>query len=651
MPSASSAPPSDSPARRPLWRRVLGRVSGRVSGWDLLSVLVLAAVVVAHVRFIFQDTRLPRDLGQYYKALPDLFVAVQEPLDHLNLLWDNFSKTGGWYNIFLALAMFVVGRSPYHFQLVDVWMVGIVLLLSALVGRRVAGPRGGVVAMALMGGFPMVVVVGRSAWIHLPEMVLLLSVMALFLRDEGLDSWFTVAGVSILGWFALALRPSALIWMASFGLFFVRALRLRGRRRLLRMLVILLFWGLGIVVVARGLGGYLEAKLAARERYELQVPELWEQIKVALGWSAGGVGVVGMWFGLFGKGRWELKGILLFWVVFPLALTAFFNAGLDNFTAICVGLAVLTGMGLARWRWGLGVVVALVAFGLAYAPQWVPEQAPTSRLAQVAARFGVHFRAQALDYRRPYHGFGGSEVVMLVLATCPDAMGEAPGDSSADETEDTGLELEPVGRELERDEIEAREGSCHILVDQGLFQPYSEDPGDLELFVTGLDEVQIWETRMPPKALEKIKPDALAQFDCGEKDKLWRQRYPHSLTNLFEVMDEYEFQTVWRTQWGTECLFQWMTPGGEVEAPRLLPYQGARGVPSQGLTTPPPAGGAMGGGMTPTPPPPQGGMPGSPGGSMPQPSGGMPGVPQGAPGGTGPGGTVPAVPPGEQGGG
>lgn len=516
---------------------------------DALMWGVVLAVAAAHFMFIIRDVRIPQDLGQYYTRVPYLFNALFSPADLFRELRAALPTPGGWYQLLIAVVLRIVGRSPMAFQLFDVFWVAAVVALSGLVGRQVGSSRAGLVAACLSATFPMIVVQGRSSWIHVPEVALVLSLLWAWLRDPQLLSRRTVAWLSVGGFLVITLRPSGIGWVGSLVVLLGSTAWDRRKAVILRVLLILLVWAAGVSVILSDLPTYFTAKMAARERYALSVPDLSLQFRVGMGWLPTGFALLAGILGVL-RPPWPPAVLLAAWTLIPFGLVAIFGAGLDNFPVFCAGLAILGGRGLAGawpdkdslgWRRGLSDVAGRVAHGtwlalpiflLSWIPQWFPNLAPTSKLAQLFVRAGFNFRSAIEDYRVPYTSVGDREILALADASCPDPT-----------------------------------ASCDILVDQGLFRPYAEDPGFLELFLARFDHVKLWETRMPAKALENMEADALVQFDCGPQDLSWRQRYPFSLENLFSTIEKEGLATAWMGAWSGGCTVMWMVPQGRFPDP------------------------------------------------------------------------------------
>ena len=125
--------------------------SGSIPRWPTAATgAAIAAVVLAHIRFVLLDVRLPRDLGLYYKSMPDLYVALGSG-PPLHAAWEAMLTSGGWYNLLLSVVFRVFGRSPTLMQCIDIcWVVGVLLLVVGI-ARRLGGPVAGLIAVLLAG--------------------------------------------------------------------------------------------------------------------------------------------------------------------------------------------------------------------------------------------------------------------------------------------------------------------------------------------------------------------------------------------------------------------------------------------------------------------------------------------------------------------
>ena len=539
------APPNPSPSS----------LRRRPSFFDVSTVLLITAVLGAQLHFALIDVRLPRDPGLYYKLVPSLYNAMGHPVANAGELLGGLLQSSGWYNLLLAAGLHLLGRGPLTFELACAAWVTLLLVGAALVARRESTPLAGFCAAALAAAMPMVIIMGRTPWIHIPEAALAVLVLAGWQRDRALARWPTVLWLALGGSLVITLRHSGLIWMAPLA---PMLLWTGGPPRAWRRIsLVLLAWALSCVVPALQLLEYLEAKMGARDRYASQLPQFLEQLVSNLAWPtlmACTLGLILLYLRRPGWPRRPVRLLLLAWLVLGGLLWIVFRAGLDNFTPMMVALAILAGMGLARMgAWG--VLPAIFAFVISSLPQWLDKN--TVVIFHSIPGFpdftaGVHPN----NHYRPWKGFAHPEVRQLLEASCP----------------------------------QSTETGCVIAVDQGLFSPFTEDPGVLELFLMDLERVDLLSLRdiggLP--RLERVH--GMSSYYCPERDAHWRERYPHSQALLKELMDSFDLEAVWSTDLFLGCTYLWMAPEGVLENPSALPTSGSPATPGpadvQGRTSP-----------------------------------------------------------------
>ncbi len=521
QPDASPAPSR----RRPRWP-------------DALTAALITAVLAAQLYFAAADVRLPRDPGLYYKLLPELYQALGAPIDNLGILAGSLTESSGWYNLLLAAGMKLTGRGPIPFELACAGWVTALLVGVALVARRAATPLAGFCAVALAAAMPMVIIMGRTPWIHIPEAALAILVVAAWQRDRALASWRTVAAVGVGGMLVITLRHSGLIWIGALAPMLLWTST--ERRPWGRIAAVLVCWALASLVPAMQLLEYLEAKMGARDRYASQLPQFLEQLVSNLAWPTVLVCVLGLVLLNLrrpGLPRHPLRPLLYLWLLAGGVMWIVFRAGLDNFTPMMAALAILAGLGLARMgAWGL--IPAAFAFVVSTLPQWLDKD--TVVVFHSIPGFpdftaGVHPN----NHYRPWTGFAHPQVRQLLEASCP----------------------------------EAAEASCVIAVDQGLFSPFTEDPGVLELFLMGREDINLLSLRDIGGLPQLARVHGMSSYYCPERDTYWRERYPHSQALLKELMDGFELEAVWSTELFLGCTYLWMAPGGEIEDASKLPEQ------------------------------------------------------------------------------
>ncbi len=511
---------------------------------DLATVAVIGATALGHLRYVAVDARYPTSVGLYYGDLPRLHAQLQHLAELPQALW-SLVVPGDGYQLVLAAFLALVGRSPAAFALVDVgWSVAI-LVLTALLARRLAGPVAGTIATALTATFPMLVVLGRTHWIHVPEAALVLGALLAWWSDPGLARRRTVVALGILGPCVLLLRPTGMIWFGLLGIaMLVTALRPRGGGvpetagpRWRRVGLVWGLWVLSALPQIMELVTYLGDKVGRRELYGRIVPPLTDQIAFALGPPVALMTAVGAAMALRTR---RLRGwpLLLACALVPFILQPLFRVGIDNFVAGAAALAILAGGGLAAWP-RTAVTASLLLFVAYGALQWLPAPAPGGRAGDtITALTGRPLERRITEPYLIYEGFGGADVEALLDATCP-----------------------------------GRNRTCTVAADQGLFRPFGEEPGQLELFLTRWDSVDLLAiAEGHGEAVLTDQPlDALAHFDCPARDPMWRLRRPGSRGRLEGVIAAQGLEVAWSTVVDVDCAYSWYTPGGRVGAPERLP--------------------------------------------------------------------------------
>lgn len=504
---------------------------------DRATVLLVATVAWGHVSFLLYDDRWPRDRGLYYESLPMIYERMGS-LDGIPDVLAAFGTRGGWYNVLLASCLRVFGRHPDVFAALDVFWVAAVVALTGSFARQLAGPLAGLAATAVVASCPVVILTGRMSWIHTPEAALVLGAAVALVRDPGLAHWRTVGVAALCAALALALRPSAVVWVATLLPLLYPAWR-AGQVR--RIGVVALACFIGALPLLQNLGSYMAAKVEARDRYVLQVAGLAGQLRAVYGVPVLVLGLVGLALALRPVRVRALPGVVLVsWLLVPVGLFVLFRTGLDNFPFLAPGLAVLVGLAFAeRPR---AVVATVAVFVLYHAPQYFGSVDKSSPLAPAFAALEIAPPPHAGGYYHPISGSGDSEVFQLLAATCP---------------ADPAL-------------------PCHVAVDQGLFEPYSEDPGRLELFLGGWSRVRVLPLHQKNADVARWEIVALANFHCQGGDDLWRGRYPTTMPNLRALVNRYRLAVAWQGQprEGRSkymCSRLWLTPDGRVARPQLLP--------------------------------------------------------------------------------
>lgn len=492
--------------------------------WAVATALVVAVSVANHIGWILVDGRMPQDLGLYYTNMRSIFWGLAGQGD---FPWSDVFAVGGWYNLLIAAVLRGAGRSAEAFRSLDVFWLLATLGLTAAIGRRLHGWRGAFVATALAASMPVLLVTGRMAWIHTPETSLVLAMTLAWLLDPRMERIATIAVHALCGGLVIWLRPSGLVWVASLVPFLawgdgvVRPWR--------RLAVPVVAWAASGTPALLEMDNYLMAKAGARERYVLQVPDVLHQLHGILGMVPTYACLVLATLGL----RRPFAPRLLFfaWAAGAVALWAIFRAGLDNFPLLAPGLALLAG-GAALLVPRVATVGAALGLGIFVSSQWLPVQSAASG----PSRFGILFgsrESQPGNYSRAWSGYGAAELGALLGAACSDD--------------------EP----------------CTIVADQGLLFPYSEEPGQLELFLSRRKNVSLVDVRQGLPQVSRV--DALVHFDCPERDPSFRQRFNRSEDAANRLVRGYGLAVAWGTQYGRACTVWWYTPGGRVPNPALLP--------------------------------------------------------------------------------
>lgn len=503
--------------------------------------LVLGLVLLAHLRFLILDPRLPWDANLAFDQLPMVYGALEaaRPGDLLRLV---FTETTGGYDLLLALPMLAGVPRPLVLELAGLVWTFTALGCAALIARRLFGGSAAALALALLASGWGVVVFGRTPWVHVPELALVLVVLTGLVLDPSLSRRRSVVVVALAGAGAMSLRPSGVAWVLSLLPLLAWGV-LRGWPRgpaLARLGVVGLAWGLGAVPALFELAPYLQGKLARRGGYAhvVQWDVLLHQLNMVVGLIPALVGLLGLGALALRRGRGDQPAptgpvlLLATWLVLGGLLVLLFRAGVDNFPAVAVALAVLAGGGLARLPRPLWVLPGLV-FALHWGAQWLPEPAgdPSSPLLRewLQAQPGLAYRVdRRLD----------PAVVMALLDTsCPPA----------------------------------RLDSCVVYVDHGLFNPSPEEPGRLELFLAEREHVELLPVYVPGTDRALDRAHAFASFGCAALDLHWDQRRPGWRGTADRIQRSASMRPIWERALGGDCRYTWLTPGGVLRRAGALP--------------------------------------------------------------------------------
>jgi len=517
----------------------------RSRAWDLVTAALIAAMLVAHARFVALDLRLPQDPNHCHGALPQIFahlwpLQVGETLRHLLL------ETTGWYNVLLAAVLHVFDRSPAVFGVFYGLWLAVILVTVAWLARRLWGSRAAALAIALIPPTSeSIVLVGRMGWIHVTELALFLVVLALLVADPALVKRRTPALAALVGAMGIAIRPSGMIWGAVAALLLLSGVLEAEKRK--RFLVwagaVLVVWALALVPVILDLRRYAQDKLESRDKYEfLADPQvLLAGVRGDVGPVAGAMALAGVVVLLvrLPRARWRVVALLLLWLVLPFVLYAVFHAGLPNFPAYVPALAVLGAAGLARLPWPVALVPLLAWLPL-YTAQWMPAGAADAVYGRAPFPLpGTMYVQDPLNYYRVDRTLDPQTVVALIETTCPNR----------------------VSRQ------------CTIHVDRCLTRPHGVDPGRIDLFLLGVDNVLVAPVWDPKVKLDAHAGDGLSSYICRQSEEDWHHRFRDLEGRRDRVIRSHDYQPVWSRQYTDWCRYTWYTRGGETHG--RLPDGGA----------------------------------------------------------------------------
>jgi len=488
--------------------------------WRILAGTIALAILLSHTIFLFQDGRLPTDMGLTWTHLPALYEALLS-----GGAWPALHHPGLWLEFVVAVVFQFTAPTATVFGSLDLIWLSAILWGSWWVAKQLAGPRAGLGAIVVIGMLPAVVLQARMSWVHIPETALLIGLVGTLSGAN--PSRSRTAILTVLGFLALTLRPSALVWI-------VPVLLLQRwhppQKRLSRPT--LAIWALGTLPTIVGLPTYLDAKLDARVRYTLDVPPLSDQIPDQMGGLGLPVALLGLAFALpwlFRRRRDPMVGELVIWSLLPIALFLGFRAGLENFTPGFAAIAILAGIGLARHTalLGLGMVAWMAFTTLQHSPM------PTGAIAQLAEAARLPLAPRLRNSWRPYTTWTADDLAQLVGATCD-------------------------------------RRHCAIATDQGLLRPDGEEPGHLERFLLHETPIVLHSLRTPDHDPDKAIA-AVIHYDCPTLETSWRRRHPHSLGQYREVVQQHNLLVSWSRRIDPQCVVYWLTPDVRVDHPDRLP--------------------------------------------------------------------------------
>jgi len=501
-------------------------------GWDLLSVGLVASMLAAHLRFAMLDQRLPPDLNHCYNSLPLLYELFSQGETFALGLWTAAITAGGPYQALLALAMRLGGVGVWAFHLAHGLALLTILTCVALIARRKWGAAEAACALLLISpSARSIVELGRAGWIHTPEIALVLVATTAAVFDTALRRWRSAVIIALAGMCALSLRLSALVWLSTLAALLILharqqgELRARGRRLLLAMAP----WALGLIPSLSWAGFYFSYKLEGAARYSHMTGfnVLAQQLIAGVGLAAGACALLGTAALISHRDRLHDPHTALFgsWILVVVPLVLFLHAGLDNFPAFVVALALLGAAGLGQLPRRVLALPAL-AWLAVYGSQWMPQE----RLTPIAERLPIIVRGKLiegpLNFFRPFTALSSDDVRALARASCADS----------------------------------DDPPCRIIVDHGLFLPDVMEPGYLPLFLVGDLQVELIPLWLGKELAEGMELDAYARWYCGNFDRQWIQRHPELPRMIDQVMGSQRFTVAWSRDVGGGCEYVWMTP-------------------------------------------------------------------------------------------
>ena len=508
----------------------------RKYGWELATAGLILAIVLAHVRFALVDPRLPQDPNHCHRNLPIIYdLIASHRLGALPELV--FLHTTGWYNLLIACALTLFGKSAVAFQVFFFTWLAMVYVALALIARRLWGGPAALAACALIiPSSEAVVVLARIGWIHVAELGLFMVVLCALVHDPALTRRRTVVLVALAGALGVSIRPSGVIWASTLVPFILSGVLEAERRR--RFFVgfgaVLATWALGLVPVVAEFQGYAEHKMASRERYEfLADPSV---MLAGIGQDVGRIAAVVCLLATilllirFPRTKWRVMALLLLWLVLPFVLYMVLHAGLPNFPAYVVALALLGAGGLSLLPRPVAVLPLLVWLPV-YAMQWMPGDLVQNTFGRLGRLPTTAYVDEPLNYYRVDPTFRVYTVIQLLEATCP-----------------------------ERDHK-----LCTILVDRCLFRPHGVEPGQIDLFLLDVANVRvapIWSD--PGLPIPVLDADALASYVCPHAEPDWRARFRDLESRREQVIEHNGFELVWGRNLSAGCHYRWWTRDGAV---------------------------------------------------------------------------------------
>lgn len=504
--------------------------------WTIATTTLVLAAVGSDVLFVFKDPRVPVDPGRYYLSVPEFYWSLGHPLDALIALPSAVLEPTGWYQWAIAVVLRIFGRNPRVFALLGAFWLAVILGATARVARRLGGTAAGFAAVALVVATPTVTIFARTSWLHVPEAALSTALLAVFAADVKLSRWRTVAVMAVLGVLIMQLRESGLVWVGSLVPLVLWGAFPRDRSAWRRLLMLGAAWFLGTIPALIHIRSYLLGKFGARARYVLATPPLAQQYLESLATPVAIVVAVGMaCFLLRLRSRWKDRQVevaLVAWGLMPILLFAIFHASFTNYTPYVPAVAIAAAVGLTSVHPFMALVPLVVLCNLCRG--WIPVRRPVdlgpNGRPMLPGKYAMPMR--------PWVGWSSADISRLLDATCT---------SNGWHT-------------------------CHVVVEQGLWQPSMEEYGLLGLFLLAEDRVELRTVYDVPKAgWERYDIDALALFYCGADDDGFRRRAPDSGIRALQLIQSHGLAVSWADKVDAKCAFYWLTPYGKLARPDLAP--------------------------------------------------------------------------------
>jgi len=511
----------------------------RKYGWELATAGLILLLVLAHVRFALLDPRLPQDPNHCHRNLPLIYDLLAG--GRLGILLEMVClNTTGWYNLLIAAALHLFGKSAVVFQVFFVAWLAMVYAALAAIARRLWGPPAALVACALIiPSSEAVAVLARIGWIHVAELGLFLTALCGMVYDPALTRRRTVVLIALAGALGASIRPSGVIWAATLLPFLMTGfLEAENRRRFfIGCGVVLAAWAVALVPVIAEFQGYAEHKMASRDRYEfLADPSV---MLAGIGQDVGRItAVAGLLATVvllvrFPRAKWRVMALLLLWLVLPFVLYAVLHAGLPNFPAYVAALALLGAGGFSLLPRPAAVLPVLVWLPI-YAMQWLPGEFVADTVGRLGRLPTTAYVDEPLNFYRVEPTLRPYTVVQLIDAACPER--------------ETKL--------------------CTVQVDRCLFRPHGVEPGQIDLFILDVANVRVspvWSD--PGLPMPDIQGDALASYVCPHAEPDWRARFPNLEGRREQVIQDNGYELVWGRNLPVGCHYRFWTRGGAVHGP------------------------------------------------------------------------------------